>query len=105
MSYKRKSLLFRYGKKLIKSPLLFVDIGARGNLSQPFADIRQKMPELLKVVAFEPDNDAAQLVTSKLNGELVVNQAAWSHSESLTLFVTKEPSASSLFKPSQKIER
>jgi len=105
MSYKRKSLLFKYGKELIKTPMLFVDVGARGNLSQPFADIRKKFPELLKVVAFEPDNTSALALESNLNGELVVNKAAWSRNENLTLFMTKEKSASSLFQPSQKAEK
>ena len=105
MSYKRKSLFFKYGNQLLRSPILFVDVGARGNLSQPFADIRKRMPELLKIIAFEPDNTAAQTVSSNLHGELVVNKAVWSHKEDLTLFITRDQSASSLFRPSQKAAR
>lgn len=105
MAYKQKSLFFKYGNQLLNSPLLFVDIGARGNLSQPFADIRKKMPELLKVIAFEPDNTAAQAITTNLSGEIVVNKAVWSHKEDLTLFITRDQGSSSVFRPNQKATR
>lgn len=105
MSYKRKSLLFKYGSQLLTSPLLFVDVGARGNLSQPFADIRKKMPKLLKVIAFEPDNSAALQIETNLDGEIVLNKAAWSHQKKLTLFVTKVESASSMFTTNAEAER
>jgi len=105
MSYKRKSLLFKYGNELLKSPLLFVDIGARGNLSQPFADIRKKLPKLLRVIAFEPDNSADLQIRSNLNGELIVNKACWSHAEKLTLYLTRDVSASSVFRPNMEMKK
>jgi FkbM family methyltransferase len=105
MSYKRKSLLFKHGNELLKSPLLFVDIGARGNLSQPFADIRKKLPKLLRVIAFEPDSSADLQIRSNLNGELIINKAAWSHAEKLSLFLTKGNSASSVFRPNMEMKK
>lgn len=63
------------------------------------------MPELLKVIAFEPDNTAAQAITTNLSGEIVVNKAVWSHKEDLTLFITRDQGSSSVFRPSQKATR
>ena len=105
MSYKKKSLLFKYGNELLNSPLLFVDVGARGNLSQPFADIRKKLPKLLRVIAFEPDNSADLQIRSSLNGETIINKAAWSHAERLSLFVTKDDCASSVFRPNMEMKK
>lgn len=105
MSYHKKSLLFAFGETLLTDPILLVDVGARGQLSQPFHDIREKFGSRLKVVAFEPDCAASSKVEENLMGELVFNRAAWNKNEELTLYVTKNPSASSLFKPSDSARR
>jgi len=57
MSYKRNSLLFNYAETLLKRKINFIDVGARGDISQPFRDFRDKYPEHLKVFGFEPDPD------------------------------------------------
>lgn len=105
MSYKKKSLLFKYGNELLNHPLLFVDVGARGNLSQPFADIERKLPKLLRVIRFEPDSSAQLQIRSSLSGEQIINKAAWSHAEKLSLFITKDDSASSVFRPNMEMKK
>jgi len=100
MSYLRKSIFFQMGYEYLESPLCFVDVGARGEPSQPFADMQKKMPKLIRIISFEPDHSASLLINKTIGGE-VINKAAWKEETELTLFVTSDNSASSVFKPSE----
>lgn len=78
--------------------LSILDGGARGGLVEPFGSVD---PQLLFVIAFEPDADAPMPVTD--NGTAVFRAALWSHPEPLKLHVAVDPSTSSVFPADERV--
>jgi FkbM family methyltransferase len=77
------------------SPLVYIDVGARGGLQGPWAEITD---ERLHVVAFEPDADGAAALRGKRNFD-VVESALWSHSGVVDIHLAKIPPTSSIHPP------
>ena len=98
MSFKH-SLLFTDGPKLLNEPIAFIDIGARDRLVEPFWSLKKKHPDLLKVIAFEPESAEHELLVNSDNGTFHLNKAV-SHSEGVQkLYVTQSPGRSSMYIP------
>lgn len=77
----------------IKIPrkLSLLDVGARGGLQWPW----DRIAEDLSVTLVEPD------ATETLNGN-VIRDALWSEPANLTLYITRAPGASSVFRPNRQ---
>ena len=74
--------------------LTLIDVGARGTLQ----DIWKPLTSNLNVIGFEPDQDEYKKLVSRNSKNKYFNTALSNKREELTLFITKDPSCSSLFK-------
>src|SRR5574340_455953 len=85
----------RYGSH----PLVLVDVGARGGLSEPWDDAGRH----LQVVGFEPDPDEHRaLVASAPPGVTYVPKALSDRPGTLRLNVTRAPRCSSVLTPNRE---
>ena len=82
-----------FAKKLLKdNHLVIADIGSTGGLDSKWYPILNG----LKVYAFDPDERSFNKTLENL---VVINSALWSGHKKLEIYLTKFPSASSVFKP------
>jgi FkbM family methyltransferase len=84
-----------FGSIVAGNPLVYVDVGARGGLQGPWAEIDDRS---LHVVAFEPDPGGAAALRGKRNFD-VVDTALWSHAGVVDIHLAKVPGTSSVHPP------
>lgn len=73
----------------------YVDVGARDDIS----NLLNKIQDNLNVYGFETDPDENELLKKKFPNRKYYKYGLWSTKKTLELFVTKDPSSSSLYKP------
>lgn len=73
----------------------YVDVGARNDLSE----LLQKIEANLNVFGFEVDPNERELLNKKFPNRKYYEFGLWSNKKTLELFITKDPSSSSLYKP------
>lgn len=84
--------------RLTNDPLIYVDLGARGGVSDQLKALRS----LIKVVLFEPDPEEFQILESHNAsdpGTLVLPYAIGGTNEPRALFLTRKRACSSLLEP------
>ncbi len=82
---------------LNETPLTLVDVGALDGIKAPWSDIESKH---LRTIAFEPQEDTGAAKADNFGVGLV---ALYDRQGSATMYLTKEPDASSLLEPNQTI--
>lgn len=85
-----------FAKIIINDPVIFVDIGARGDLDHPWKDIRS---EHLKVIGFEPDEKECIRLNQLMRNNMYFPKLLWSSITSKKLYVTADPYCSSVYLP------
>jgi FkbM family methyltransferase len=83
---------------LSEEPLTLGDVGARGDLCEPFASLGLATDHL-SVVAFEADPGEAARLRETFPERLVVDGALFGHEGEADLYVTRLPQCSSLYRP------
>lgn len=105
MSYRARSLLFapRLLETIRGEPLTVVDVGARGEAIEPFRSLLRSPSArgAVRIVAFEPDDGARG--PSAATDVRWIPAAAWSGAGKVELFLTRDPSASSVFEPDESV--
>jgi FkbM family methyltransferase len=85
-----------FAEQLNKSPLVLVDIGARGGPSENW---QAALPNL-QVIGFEPDaEEHARLQESAPSNERYLNAALWREPSNQMLNLTRGPGSSSILEP------
>lgn len=79
------------------TPLTLVDVGALDGIKAPWCTIERKY---LRTVAFEPQEDTGATAADDFGVGLV---ALYDRQGTATMYITKEPDASSLLEPNQTI--
>ena len=102
MSYRQTALLFdsAFHSAIARAPLVLVDVGARGNLPQPWLSLDRTSSAALKVVGFEPDPEECQ----RLNDADGTNRrffpyALWDRETMVPLNLAINPATSSVHAP------
>src|SRR5438034_7547466 len=85
-----------------KAPLSFWDIGARGGLSRPMEVLYRV--GVVRPSFFEPDPLEANTLTHRYKGSSVFKCALWDKDGAATLYLTRDPSCSSLLRPIDSLE-
>ena len=85
-------------------PLTVIDIGASGQLVEPWASIRDRAPDAINIVGFEPEEkECARLNRSaaRIDGgtQSFLPYALWDRRCEVTLHVAEDPSTSSVHPP------
>ncbi|MAC93776.1 MAG: hypothetical protein CMC01_08815 [Flavobacteriaceae bacterium] len=73
----------------------YVDVGARDDISE----LLKKIQVNLNVYGFETDPNENELLNKKFPNRKYYEYGLWSSKKNLELFVTNDPSSSSLYKP------
>lgn len=92
---RKKLLLSSRLSEIAGRPLTYVDVGARGELDEPWS----LMPAgSLDVVGFEPDPEACAILNAhRPTGWRYVPAALWSQDSKVTFHINHQPSTSSVF--------
>lgn len=81
---------------VLQRPLVYCDIGARGGIGQPWADLRN----VIRCVGFEPDpEEHAQLAKQARAGDRYLQHALYRESATLELKLTRSRGCSSIYEP------
>lgn len=92
---RRKLLLRPLLLQLAGRPLTYLDIGARGELDEPWSLMHH---EALNVIGFEPDSEAcATLNATAPTGWRYLPAALWSANSTVTFHINRQASTSSVF--------
>ena len=93
----RKLFLNKFAK-IQKSPIQIVDVGARSGLEDNLLFVAENTKT--KILAFEPEPiEYSRLLSSKPPNLTLLNTALFSQSGNITLYVTKDPGLTSVYKP------
>ena len=93
-----RKLFFNKFVKIQKSPIYIVDVGARSGLEDNLLFVAENSET--KILAFEPEPiEYSRLLSSKPPNLTLLNTALFSRSGNITLYVTKDPGLTSVYKP------
>ncbi len=85
---------------LRQSPIMFVDVGARGALEPPWS----MLPDgCLRVLGFEPDEDECRRLRNERPQDLFVPKALWANPGRVDLHVARFPGCSSVHPPNVEV--
>ncbi|MEO0412184.1 MAG: FkbM family methyltransferase [Pseudomonadota bacterium] len=87
------------------SPITIVDIGASGDLVEPWATVADKAPETIEIIGFEPDetecerlNNAAS-TKAKRPKTRFIPKALWNTASAVDIHLAEQGSTSSIYPP------
>lgn len=85
---------------LHESPLVLVDVGARGGLPKKWQPLRRS----LIAVGFEPDAVEYERLRAKAHSnDVYINKALYSSSTKVLLYCTRNPNCSSIYRPNTSL--
>jgi len=86
-----------------KEPIVVADIGARGDVQQPWLSINK---DAIKFICFEPDlEEYKRLISLEVPNRIYYPYALWSYEDSINFSLAQDPSTSSVHPPNFKILR
>lgn len=89
--------LIKLASKINLEPIIFADIGARGDLTYPWSFLERN--NLLQVIGFEPDKEEFKRLSQKFPTRKYYPYAASDKEEDRILFLTKDIFRSSIHPP------
>lgn len=89
----------QYHATLQQFPFTIIDVGARGGIKKEWEPLRR----YLKIIGFEPDQaEYEKLSRGNSSALFYINSALYDAKQKLTLYLTRVPGLSSVFRPNQK---
>jgi len=106
MSFVKDSILFSKNlHSLIENdPFVLCDIGARGELTEPWKTFNHFYPKLITILAFEPDQQEFQKLNEKPKNNIkYFPYALWNSEKNLKIHIVKNESSSSIHPPNHDL--